>query len=127
MKQIIELAQQLLAAEQQILQELKNEKENTLNEALRLQSEIPVREAKVEALNDDLQDLYERYGYPGLDSEKNTTVSESVSPAPKIGKSSFSSKKPAVNKNDILRAVNELSFSDYAEALRLINNLNDDL
>jgi len=65
MKQIIELAQKELAAQENILMNLEQDKEYALNEALKRQSEIPVQKEKVKQLSDDLNKLYERYGYPG--------------------------------------------------------------
>lgn len=127
MDQIIALAQKELQEQLNVLSTLEQDKEFALNEALKLQSEIPEQKAKIESLNRSLKDLYERYGYPGGQSG-----CASVSPAmPEVNKGvkpmQGVKKSASVNKNDILRAVNELSFSDYASALRAINDLNDNL
>lgn len=124
MKQIIELAQNELAAQENILMNLKQDKEYALNEALKRQSEIPVQEAKVNELTVALEGLYETYGHPDTDSGTAAVV-----PSPKSVKSNpYPSKKAAstVNKNDILRAVNQLSFSDYRAAFEALNKIVDD-
>lgn len=127
MKQIIELAQELFSKEQSVLSELQNDKEYALNEALKRQSEIPVQEAKVEALAKDLQDLYTRYGY--ADSDNGASVSPAIPAVNKYAPPMKADKKsmPSVSKDDIIRVVNGLSTSDYREALRLLTDLDEDL
>lgn len=123
MKQIIELAQELFSKEQSVLSELQNDKEYALNEALKRQSEIPVQEAKVEALAKDLQDLYTRYGY--ADSDNGV----SVSPAkPEINKGvkpgSFKTKGPqkieGITLEDLRKKILRVGYSKGKSALEAV-------
>ena len=58
---------------------MQQEKEFTLNQALKYQNEIAVQESKIKELTVALNDLYAKYGYPGLDGDNGIAPSAAAS------------------------------------------------